>query len=81
MMDLWMTIRNRILVLSEEKGYTINQLADWAGIPRSSLKNILYGKSQDPKTSTIKKICDGFDMALDEFYATPEFRSLKQYIE
>ena len=80
-MELWMAIRNRILVLSEEKGYTINQLAEWAGIPRSSLKNILYGKSKDPKTSTIKKICDGFGITLDEFYANQEFRSLQQYIK
>lgn len=80
-MELWMAIRNRILILIEEQGFTNNQFADWCGIPRSSLKNIIYGKSKDPKSSTIKKICDGFGITLDEFYATQEFRSLKQYIE
>ena len=80
-MELWMAIRNRILVLSEEKGYSINQLAEWSGVPRSSLKNILYGKSKDPKSSTIKKICDGLGITLDEFYANQEFRSLQQYIK
>ncbi len=80
-MELWNAIRNRILVLSEEKGYNINQLAEWSGIPRSTLKNILYGKSKDPKSSTIKKICDGLEVTLGEFYSNQVFDSLQQEIK
>ena len=38
----------------------------------SSIKNILYRKSQNPKLITIKMICDGLGITLREFFATPD---------
>lgn len=49
-----------------------------SGLPPSSVKNILYGRSQNPKLVTIKMICDGLDLTLGEFFSTPEFDSLEQ---
>lgn len=46
----------------------------------SSIKNILYGKSQNPKLLTIKMICDGLGITLGEFFSTPEFDNLEQEI-
>lgn len=80
-MNLNEVIRNRILQLCGERNYTINHLANLCGMPPSSVKNILYGKSQDPKASTIKKLCDGFGITLGEFYSTPEFDALEQEIQ
>lgn len=60
---------------------TINNLATVSAIPPSSLKNILYGKSQNPGIVTIKMICDGFGITLAEFFDTPEFNSLEQEIK
>lgn len=57
-MDTITAVRNRILQLCNEKGYTINHLANLSAIPPSSLKNILYGKSLNPKILTIKELCD-----------------------
>lgn len=31
--------------------------------------------------STIKKICDGFDITLGDFFSTPEFDALEQEIQ
>ena len=56
-------IRDRILRLCAERNITINKLATLSALPPSSVKNILYGKSNDPKILTIKKICDGLDDA------------------
>ena len=50
-------------------------------LPPSSIKNILYGKSQNPKLLTIKLICDGLNMTLGEFFSTPEFDALEPTIE
>ena len=50
-------------------------------LPPSSVKNILYGRSSDPKILTIKKICDGLDITLAEFFSTPEFDALEQEIK
>ena len=60
---------------------TINKLATVCALPPSSIKNILYGKSQNPKLLTIKMLCDGLELTLGEFFSTPEFDSLEQEIK
>ena len=47
----------------------------------ASLKNILYGKSQNPKILTIKLLCDGLGITLGEFFSTPEFDALEQELQ
>jgi len=75
------TIRNRIIQLCEKQNITINGLATIAGLPPSSIKNILYGKSLNPKVITIKMICDGLGITLEEFFGTDEFNNLEQEIK
>ena len=74
-------IRNRILQLCGERNITINKLANLSAVPPSSIKNILYGKSQNPKIITIKLLCDGLNITLGEFFSTPEFDKLEQEME
>lgn len=80
-MDTVTAVRNRILELCGERGISINKLATISALPPSSIKNILYGKSQNPKLITIKIICDGLDITLGEFFSTPEFDSLEQELK
>ena len=74
-------VRDRILQLCESNGININHLADICGLPPSSIKNILYGKSRNPKLLTIKMICDGLNMTLGEFFSTDEFDNLEQELQ
>ena len=74
-------VRNRILQLCEERNMSINKLATLSALPPSSVKNILYGKSQNPKLLTIKLLCDGLGITLGEFFSTPEFDALEQEIQ
>ena len=74
-------VKNRILQLCGERDISINRLATLSALPPSSVKNILYGKSQNPKLLTIKLICDGLGITLGEFFATPEFDALEQEIQ
>lgn len=74
-------VKNRILELCEEREISINKLAIISGLPPSSIKNILYGKSQNPKVLTIKMICDGLGITLGEFFSTSEFDELEQEIK
>lgn len=74
-------VKNRIFSLCYERDITINKLATMCALPPSSIKNILYGKSQNPKILTIKMICDGLDITLAEFFNTDEFNSLEQEIK
>ena len=55
-MDTLTAVKNRILYLCDERGISINKLATMSALPPSSVKNILYGKSQNPKLLTIKMI-------------------------
>ena len=80
-MDTVTAVRNRILQLCGERNITINHLANLCGLPPSSVKNILYGKSMNPKIITIKKLCDGLGITLGEFFSTPEFDVLEQEIK
>ncbi len=80
-MDTVTAVKIRILRLCDERGMSINRLATICALPPSSIKNILYGKSQNPKLLTIKMICDGLDITLGEFFSTPEFDALEQEIQ
>lgn len=73
-------VRNRILQLCEARNMSINRLATVCALPPSSIKNILYGKSQNPKLLTVKMICDGLDITLGEFFSSEEFDCLEQEI-
>ena len=79
-MDTVTAIRARILRLCADRGISINKLATICALPPSSVKNILYGRSKDPKILTIKKLCDGLNITLAEFFSTPEFDALEQEI-
>lgn len=80
-MDTVTAVRNRILELCGQREISINKLAALSALPPSSIKNILYGKSQNPKIVTIKMICDGLEITLAEFFSTPEFNALEQEIK
>ncbi len=80
-MDTYTIVKNRILCLCEEKRMTINKLALESGVAPSTVKNILYGKSQNPGIVTLKMLCDGLGISLTEFFDTDEFRMLEQEIK
>lgn len=80
-MDTYTTVKNRILHLCEEKRITINKLATESGVAPSTIKNILYGKSQNPGIVTLKMLCDGLEITLTDFFDTAEFKNLEQEIK
>ena len=80
-MNTYEAVKNRILQLLGEKKMSIHRLAMESAVPPSSIKNILYGKSQNPGIVTIKMLCDGFGISLIEFFNTKEFAALEQEIK
>lgn len=77
-MNTYNAVKNRILSLCEEKRFTINKLATESAVAPSTVKNILYGKSQNPGIVTLKLLCDGLGISLTEFFSSPEFKNLEQ---
>ena len=80
-MNTYEAVKNRILQLLGEKKMSIHKLAMESAVPPSSIKNILYGKSQNPGVVTLKMLCDGFGISLIEFFDTKDFAELEQEIK
>lgn len=74
-------VAERILELCKQNEISVNALATISAVPPSTLKNILYGVSQNPGVTTIKKLCDGLEISLPEFFNTTTFYNLEQEIE
>ena len=80
-MDTRAAIANRIRQLCAERGITPNGLSNIAAVPQATIKSILNGESKNPGAVTIKKLRDGFDITLGEFFSTPDFDALEQEIK
>ncbi len=73
-------IAARIAQLCKQRGITPNALSNLSAVPQATIKSILNGESRNPGTVTVKKLCDGFEITLGEFFSTPEFDGLEQEI-
>ena len=80
-MDTREVIVFRIRQLCKERGITPNGLSNLAGVSQATVKSILNGESRNPGTVIIKKLCDGLEITLGEFFSTPEFDALEQEIK
>lgn len=80
-MNTQQTVAKRILELCKERGLTPNGISIISGVPQATVKSILNGESKNPGTVTIKKLCDGFDITLGEFFSTVDFDELEQEIK
>ena len=74
-------VKQRISDLIKEKNFSINGLAYHSGMPKTTLKNILLGVSKNPGIVTIKIICDGLGITLNDFFDCEYFHNLEQEIE
>ena len=80
-MTLKEAIKGRLMGLIEERALNPSSLAYLCGMDRSTIYSILGSKSKNPEIATIKKICDGLEITLGQFFSTPEFDSLEQEIK
>lgn len=76
-MNTYEAVKTRLMKLLYEKNMSIHRLALESGVPPSTIKNVLYGKSVNPGIVTIKMLCDGLGITLCEFFAAEEFSNLE----
>ncbi len=74
-------VADRIIDLCNKRNIAINALANMSGISPSTLYSVLNEKSQNPGVVTIKKLCDGLDISLREFFDDDIFDDIEQEIE
>ena len=74
-------VKLRIIELCKAKGITVNKLATISGVTQSTLSNITSGRNNSTTISTIKKLCDGLEISIEDFFRSDLFRNLEQEIK
>lgn len=80
-MTIQKAVISRIFGLIRDKEITVNEAAVRSGVPPSTLKNILYGESKNIGIITIKKLCDGLEISIQDFFADSIFNDLEQELK
>ena len=80
-MNIGEAVVKRILELCKENDITINKLSTLSGITQSTLNNIVSGRNNSATVSTIKKICDGLNITIVDFFNTDDFLNLEQELK
>ena len=80
-MNIGDAVRLRILELCKEKHITVNKLSTLSGITQSTLNNIVGGRNNSTTVSTVKKICDGLGISIEDFFHSELFRNLEQELK
>lgn len=80
-MNIGEAVRLRILELCSQHNITVNKLSTLCGITQSTLNNIVSGRNNSTTVSTVKKICDGLELSVTDFFVSPLFEDLEQEIK
>ena len=65
----------------QERRMRANELANRSGVTPSSVYSMLDPRRKEVSVNLVKKLCDGLDMTLGEFYSAPIFDALEQEIQ
>ncbi len=74
-------LRKRVVELADENGISLNKLATISGITQSTVNNITSGRNNSATIATVKKICDGLEIDIREFFNSSLFDDLEQEIK
>ena len=66
--------------LCAARGIKFNELATRSGVTPSTVYSMLDEKRRDISLVTVKKLCDGLELTLAQFFSGPEFDDLEQEI-
>lgn len=71
----------RFRSLCSGREISTNALANLSGVTPSTVYSLLDERRRDVSIITIKKLCDGLDISLGEFFSAPEFDELEQELK
>ena len=80
-MNIGEAVKERILELCQERDISINKLCSMSGVTQSTVNNIISGRNRSATVSTVKKLCDGLGIPIEDFFHSPLFRDLEQEIQ
>lgn len=71
-------VAERFMEICRERNMRLNELADISGVTPSTVYSMVDRNRRNISIVTIKKLCDGLDMTLGEFFSGPIFDALEQ---
>ena len=74
-------VAKRILELCKERDMAINALGAVSGVSPSTIYSMLNEKSKNPGVVSLKKLCDGLEISLRDFFDSELFDDLEQEIK
>ena len=72
-----MDIATRIKFYREQKGYTVNKLANMAGISQSYLRAVELGQ-KNPTVETLSELCWALGLSLRDFFDDDTLSRLRE---
>lgn len=80
-MNIGEAVKARILELCREHDITVNKLCTLSGVTQSTVNNIISGRNRSATVSTVKKLCDGLGITIEDFFCSEVFRDLEQEVK
>ena len=80
-MTIGEAVRQRILQLCEQRNLSVNMLCTLSGVTQSTMNNNINGRNNSMTVSTLKKLCDGMGISIQEFFNSEIFSNLEQEIK
>jgi len=71
----------RFQEIMEERGIRPNELANISGVTPSTVYSMLDARRKELSINVIKKLCDGLDITLGDFFSVALFDELEQEIK
>ena len=78
-MNISQAISKRVMLLCYEKDMTVYELSKRSGVPKTTIKDIISGRSKNPRIISIEKLDNGFSMSISEFWNHELFTHLDTY--
>ena len=73
-------VTKRFAEICAQRNINLNELAGISGITPSSVYSMMDPRRREVSVSLVKKLCDGLEISLAEFFTSPIFEELTQEI-
>lgn len=80
-MNISQAVIKRIMELCSEREISVNALSNLSGVTQSTVNDIVNGTTYNAGIATIKKLCDGLDISVRDFFDSAIFDALDQEVK
>ncbi len=74
-------VTDRFKEICDSRNIRVNELANLAGVTPSTVYSMMDKNRREVSITVIKKLCDGLDITLAEFFTSEIFDNLEQEIK